>query len=97
MPTQKTLDKYGLTLADWEALYNRHNGACWICGKAPSTGRLNIDHAHVKGWAKMPPQERKKYVRGLLCFVCNHRLLTRGVTIKRLQAAIEYLEGQGKH
>jgi len=40
----------------------------------------------------MPPEEKKKYVRGIACFICNYRLLTRGVTLERLRNAVRYLE-----
>ncbi|MEI7847934.1 MAG: endonuclease domain-containing protein [Chloroflexota bacterium] len=96
MPSQTTLDKYGLTAAEYQTLKNSHGGACWICGSVPTSGRLNVDHAHVKGWSKMLPGDRKKHVRGLLCFVCNHRMLTRGVTIERLSRAIDYLIAHDK-
>lgn len=91
MPSKQTLAKYGLSLEEWQALYNKYQGACHICRIVPSTGRLNVDHFHVPKWKKMLPEERKKYVRGLCCYVCNHRILTRGVTIEKLERAAEYL------
>src|SRR3972149_8874044 len=91
MPTNVTLKKYGLSLDEWQALYDKYNGACHVCYQKPSTGRLNVEHEHVKGWRKMKPEERKKYIRGLACYICNHRLLTRGVTIEKLLNAAKYL------
>ncbi len=70
-PSTKTLAKYGLQLSDWEAIAQRQNYACYVCQKLPTTGRLCIDHEHVKGWAKMPDDQRKLYVRALLCHWCN--------------------------
>ena len=91
-PTPTTLKKYGLSAEEWQVLYDIQEGKCAICGKAPSTGRLNIDHNHVLGWKKLDPSERKKYIRGLLCYVCNHRILTRGVTSEKLRSAADYLD-----
>lgn len=44
---------------------------CWICHTLPPSGRLSVDHIHIKGFKKMPPDEKIMYVRGLLCFLCN--------------------------
>jgi len=92
MPTQQTLKKYGINMEEWQALYDKHGGACHICLKVPSSGRLNIDHFHVPKWRTMPPEDRKKFIRGLLCYVCNNRILTRGVSVEKLKRAVEYLE-----
>lgn len=89
-PTDVTLKKYGLSKEEWLVLYNKHDGLCHVCLK-PSK-RLNIEHEHVKGWKNMPPQEKKKYVRGLACFVCNYKLLQKGIDIARLKNAVRYLE-----
>lgn len=43
----------------------------------------------------MRPENRKKYVRGLLCFTCNRFLVMKGVTKEKLEAAAEYLWGFG--
>lgn len=89
-PSKNTLKRYGLSLEEWMAMYNLYDGACHIC--KVSTKRLCVDHEHIRGWKFLLPDERKKYVRGLLCYTCNNRLLTRGVTIVKLRGAIEYLE-----
>jgi hypothetical protein len=89
MPTKQTLNKYGLTQKDWDYLYKRQEGNCAICGNPLK--RANIDHFHVKGWKKMKPQQRRKFVRGLLCFQCNYLLLNRMTTLPRLRAAVVYL------
>ncbi len=54
--------KYGMTIADYDALLKRQGGCCAICGKpaAEATRRLVIDHDHASG-----------QVRGLLCDSCN--------------------------
>lgn len=91
VPSVKTLDKYGLTLSAWAELLQSQEGMCGVCGKEPNSGRLNIDHEHVKRWASKPPEERVKYVRGLACFMCNRYFLAKGATVARLQSAAEYL------
>lgn len=90
-PSEKTLRKYGLTADDWRALLKRQGGVCAICKTVPLSGRLVIDHEHVPGWAKKPPHERKKYVRGLLCVFDNYRTVGRGATAYKLTNAAAYL------
>ena len=59
---------FGLSLEDWDALYDRQNGGCAICGESDGYGRsdgagrkrLSVDHDHQTG-----------AVRGLLCDACN--------------------------
>lgn len=91
LPRKETLKKYGLDLADWLELYNLQNGYCPICEKKLDT-RICIDHAHVKGWIKMPTEKRKKYVRGLLHWFCNHYYVGRSITVKKSRNVTAYLE-----
>lgn len=70
-PKEKQKDKYlqrvyGITLKYWKIL---SKDGCKICGR--KDGRLNVDHVHVKGFKKMSPEDKKKYVRSCLCFLCN--------------------------
>lgn len=65
-------------------------------------GRLCIDHEHVyvpvpgkktkTPWKKLPPEQRKLYVRGLLCWTCNHYYAGRGITITKSKNVTLYLE-----
>ncbi len=50
--------RYGITAADYEAMYERQGGRCAICGAAE--GKLVVDHNHKTG-----------KVRELLCHLCN--------------------------
>lgn len=49
--------KYGITEAEYRALYRAQGGKCYVCRKADGTSRrLGVDHDHVTG-----------EVRGLVC------------------------------
>jgi hypothetical protein len=52
--------KYGISLADYEAMLRRQGGVCGICKRKPGKRRLCVDHDHKTG-----------QVRGLLCGRCN--------------------------
>ena len=95
-PSDSTLAKYGLSLEEWLAFLGLTPAdletdkvvLCPVCEKEPATGRMVTDHVHVAGWKKMPPGQRKKYVRGVVCTTCNHFVLTRyGSVLKHMNAA----------
>jgi len=73
---------YGLTLKQYDQMFEDQNGVCAICGGINENGkRLYIDHNH----------ETKK-VRSLLCHVCN--VYVGMVENKRLIKRInKYLKG----
>lgn len=58
----------------------------------PTTGRLVIDHFHQKGWKKLPPEQRRLWIRGLICWYENHAYLGRGITVQKSRAITAYLE-----
>lgn len=90
-PTDATLKKYGLSAFEYAQMFYGQQGKCAIC-KNPLKGRTNIDHQHgIRGWKKLPPEKRKTYVRGILCWTCNHLIVGRGVTSERLWEAHNYL------
>ena len=92
MVSKQTLQKYGLTANEWQAMYDKYGGACHACRKIPPSGKLNVDHKHVKNWKKLPPEMRKLCVRGLTCFICNYKLLAKGISPERLRNVANYLE-----
>ena len=92
VPSKQTLKKYGLTEDEWRAILNTQGGGCGVCGNVPDSGTLHIDHDHVKGWKSLAPNERRQYVRGIICWYDNSVLLRRGVSVRRLRAAADYLE-----
>lgn len=80
--------RFGITLAEYNAILERQGGVCAICGSPPTrrnrrkggqrvfVARLVADHDHVTG-----------KVRGLLCSNCNT-----GLGAAMVRRALEYLE-----
>ncbi len=64
---------------------------CGVCGRLPASLRLNVDHEHVKGYAKLPPEQKRKHIRGLLCYVCNKFFAMRGMTAEKACRLARYL------
>ena len=91
VPTQATLKKYGLTAFDWLTLLEEQSWVCPIMGTTPTTGRFVIDHEHVPGWKGMAPEDRKKYVRGLVSWYANHAYLGRGISVERAANVVAFL------
>jgi len=90
VPTKRTLDRYGLTDAEWLQLLA---GQGWCCAVCKKTGqKWNTDHEHVPGWAKLPPDERKRFVRGVLCWFCNKFSVQSNLTAKQAASVAAYLE-----
>lgn len=92
IPLKATLDKYGLNRMGWIEIFLRQGGCCAVCKRLPESKRLNVDHDHAPGWKKMPPEERVKYVRGLLCYWCNKSYLGKGITIEKAENMVTYLK-----
>lgn len=65
---------YNISEVEYEKLAEAYKGACWICDRKPKTGRkLNVDHDHkLQKIAGV-----RASVRGVLCFMCNKRLIGR--------------------
>ncbi len=76
------LRRYGLTVGDYQAMFDLQAGLCAIC-QAPEGARnrsLAVDHCHSTG-----------KVRALLCSGCNAMLGMAKENILTLLAAIAYL------
>ena len=83
------LNKYGITLEQYEELFEKQGGVCALC-KKPETARRNkkaeggerlaVDHCHDTG-----------VVRGLLCFKCNTAIGALGDTQEAAVRAMNYL------
>lgn len=77
---RRLMQKYGISVADWDRLYDDQLGRCVICLTTLADVKVCVDHDHVTG-----------EVRGLLCNVCNQGLGYFGDDAVRLQRAIDYL------
>jgi hypothetical protein len=84
---------YGVTKEWYQATLKSQEHACAVCKTDTPGGRgeWHIDHEHVKGWKEMQPAERMLYVRGLLCYSCNHALGLFKESVKSLESAVVYL------
>jgi hypothetical protein len=72
-------NSYGMSIADWDALYNSQGGKCRLCGVG--SNKLVVDHNHRTG-----------KVRALLCQNCNLSLGKFGDDVPGLEKAITYLK-----
>ena len=74
--------KYGMTMADFEALLAKQGGVCAIC-EGPPNGpgkRFHVDHCH-----------NSNAVRGLLCGRCNTAIGLLGDDPERAEKVAAYL------
>src|ERR1043166_3270839 len=80
---KQALAKLGLTLADYNRMYDEQDGCCAIC-KEPESGnknqKLSADHCHESG-----------VFRGLLCNRCNRAMGLFRDDPEILEAAANYL------
>jgi hypothetical protein len=93
---------YGITLDEYERMLNGQGGKCAMfefCGSTEpgDGGRWHVDHMHLPDevWKAMPPEEKRKHVRGLLCRDCNGARVS-GNTLESARAVVIYLEKANK-
>lgn len=74
--------RYGITIEEWNEMFEKQGGFCAICGNHYSTNRhgLQVDHNHKTG-----------KVRGLLCHHCNTGIGNLRDDVRILEKAIVYL------
>ncbi len=89
MKLYRFIHSYGITLEDYNRLFEWQHGVCAICGNAETiimtNGKikpLSVDHSHSD-----------KHTRGLLCQRCNALLGMANDNVDRLLRAANYLEG----
>lgn len=87
--------KYGVTVEDYDEILKSQNGVCYICGSEPKLRRLAVDHEHIKGYSKLDPIDKRKYVRGLLCHFCNRFYMGGKPTVEKFKKCIQYIEKYG--
>ena len=90
-PAPSTLRKYGLTVDEWLALLAGQGWRCPVCRKTGAAVTFVTDHHHVPRWKQMPPEERKRYVRGVLCRFDNHWRVNSHVNAVEAQRIADYL------
>jgi hypothetical protein len=88
------LGRYGITQADYDAMFARQGGRCAICGSDSNfvtikrldgkPANFAVDHDHDTG-----------KVRGLLCHGCNQGLGKFKDSVELLRLAVAYLESHG--
>jgi uncharacterized protein YaiL (DUF2058 family) len=81
--------KYGMTVSDYDRMFEQQKGVCAICGKEQThspvhNGYLCIDHDHVTGKN-----------RGLLCRKCNIALGHVDDNVEVLEKMIAYIKAGG--
>ena len=94
-PKPKSLRRYGWTMTDWQYQLDVQGGVCALCDKLPPSRKLVIDHVHVKGWKRMPPEKRRRYVRALVCNFCNRNVLRAFMTLDRAHRLVDYFQIYG--
>lgn len=76
---------FGLTLEQWDEMFESQHGVCKICNKESTDGRrLHVDHSE---------NGDKIVVRGLLCNLCNRGIGHFHDNPALLRLAALYLEG----
>jgi hypothetical protein len=73
--------KYGITLEQYQAMLEKQDGVCAVCGEGCKSGRaLSVDHNHTTG-----------QLRGLLCGNCNRGIGYLQDDPELIRAALEYI------
>ena len=88
-PSERTLERYGISTDEWLQLLKDQGWKCPICLK--ENQKWNTDHEHVPAWRHKPPEERKRYVRGVLCWHCNHKRVHSRMGSEEAQRITEYI------
>ena len=83
----RLLQRYNMSLEEYQALLDKHNHVCAICGQPERTSYngipklMSVDHDHTTG-----------KIRGILCNNCNRALGLIGDNPEFFQKALAYLE-----
>lgn len=92
--TSRTLKHYyGITLAEYEAIFAAQNGVCAICQQAETSvdrklnrpRRLAVDHCH-----------KTNKIRGLLCLACNTAIGKLKDNPQLIERAATYVRNEGE-
>lgn len=75
---------YGITLAEWDAIWIEQGECCGICKRKPRANEVfHLDHEHRDGPSGP--------VRGIVCPYDNTRIIGRLKSHERAQALADYL------
>lgn len=85
------LTKFGITMKEKNELFNTQDGKCAICLKNIDIKTANTDHEHIEDYNNLPQDEKKQYVRGLLCRCCNLSKVGSN-TLETAIRVVEYLQ-----
>lgn len=78
------LKVYGITMEEWDAIWEAQGGVCPICKRAPRPKEIfHLDHEHTNG--------QSGRVRGIVCPYDNTRTIGRLKSHERAQALADYL------
>lgn len=78
------LKTYGITMEEWDTIFEAQGRVCAICKRAPKPGEtFHLDHEH-QGGPSGP-------VRGIVCPFDNTRTIGRLKSHERAQALADYL------
>ena len=89
VPTERTVKRYGITQREWLELLAAQGWACAVCLRLRPT--MVTDHEHVPGWKNMPPEHRRRYVRGILCTYDNYRIVPSRMSAEEAGRMVAYL------
>lgn len=100
----RTQATYGLSRAEYLAIYHAQGEKCFICQRATgATKRLAVDHDHYReGCHHAPDVGCRRCVRALLCGPCNQMIgrfsttaLERAITVLTTSPAQDVLNRSG--
>lgn len=74
------LREFGITLKEYNDMFEAQAGLCARCGNPPASMRLAVDHDHETG-----------RVRGLLCGSCNTYIGRLEANLSTLEADLAYI------
>lgn len=78
--------RYGITSKQYDELLEKQKNRCFICERHESefNNRLHVDHNH-----------KTDEIRGLLCYMCNRRVVNNITNPELFERAAAYLRQEG--
>lgn len=88
--------KFGMTKADWESLFEKQNGQCAICDAAMSRSWFEVARISAQNSACVDHDHDTGNVRSLLCRHCNQGIGLLRDSSRIAERAAAYLRSHGK-